>query len=202
MCIIRPFSEYSDQDLLEQLKSSNSKALEALYELYYVQLCQIAFRKLGDEALVEELVQDVFLNLWIKRKELDANGSLFAYLYATLRNRALHEIRARIIKERHYLHIAELGKGHLPDPEDDYVAKETELKVMKVIESLPAQCREAFRLSREEQLSYKAIAARMNISVNTVEKHIGKALKILKRELKDYDAPVITIIGLLALYKL
>lgn len=114
----------------------------------------------------------------------------------------MHEIRAKMIKARHYLHIAEQDKGHSADPEDDYVAKETERKVMKVIDSLPAQCREAFRLSREEQLSYKAIAARMNISVNTVEKHIGKALKILKRELKDYDIPVITLIGLLALCRI
>ncbi|MNK28395.1 ECF RNA polymerase sigma factor SigW [compost metagenome] len=188
--------------MLEQLKSGSSKALEALYELYYVQLCQIAFRKLGDETLVEELVQDVFLNLWIKRHTLDSEGSLFAYLYATLRNRALHEIRARMIKDRHYLQIAGQDKGYSADPEDDLMAKETELKVMKVIESLPVQCREAFRLSREEQLSYKAIAERMNISVNTVEKHIGKAIKILKRELKNYNAPVITLIGLLALYRL
>lgn len=185
--------------MLEQLKSGNSKALEAVYKRYYVQLCQVAFRKLEDEALVEELVQDVFLNLWTKRKELDVNGSLIAYLYATLRNKALHEIRAKIIKARHYLHISERGKGYSADPEDDYVAKEMARKVMEVVESLPTQCREAFLLSREEQLSYKAIAARMHISVNTVEKHIGKALKILKRELKDYNMPIITLIGLLTL---
>lgn len=188
--------------MLEQLQSGDNKALETLYRLYYVQLCQVAFKKLGDELLVEELVQDVFLNLWAKRNDLDVNGSLIAYLYATLRNRALHEIRAKMIQSRHYLQIQQQHSAQIPNPEDDYVAKETELKVMKVIESLPAQCREAFRLSREEQLSYKAIAAQMNISVNTVEKHIGKALKILKRELKDYNAPVITLIGLLALYKL
>lgn len=86
--------------------------------------------------------------------------------------------------------------------EDDYVAKETELKIKQVIESLPTQCREAFILSREEQLSYKAIAERMNISVNTVEKHIGKALKRLRDEFKDHNVSVVLLLGLLALYRL
>lgn len=172
-----------------------------MYAGYYLQLCRVAYKKLGDEALVEELVQDVFLNLWVKRMDLDITGSLSAYLYATLRNKALHELRGRIIRSKHYTQAQHGESVYAANLEDDYVVKETELKIRQVIDSLPQQCREAFILSREEQLSYKAIAERMNISVNTVEKHIGKALKRLRMEFKDYNIPIVVLLGLLAIYR-
>ncbi|WP_255564074.1 RNA polymerase sigma-70 factor [Pedobacter sp. HMWF019] len=188
--------------MLKQLHADNIKAFETVYGMFYVQLCRVAYKKLGDEALVEELVQDVFLNLWVKRKSLDTEGNLQAYLYATLRNKALSELRNRLLRSQHYIKVREEGGMFSVNIEDEYVARETELKIKKIIDSLPPQCREAFILSREEQLSYKAIAERMNISVNTVEKHVGKALKKLRTEFKDYNTPIIILLGLLALYRL
>lgn len=184
------------------MHADNIKAFEIVYSLYYVQLCRVAYKKLGDEELVEELVQDVFLNLWVKRKSLDTEGNLQAYLYATLRNKALSELRSRLLRSQHYIKAREEGEIFSVNVEDDYVARETELKIKKIVDSLPPQCREAFILSREEQLSYKAIADRMNISVNTVEKHVSKALKKLRTEFKDYNTPIIILLGLLAIYRL
>lgn len=184
------------------MHADNIKAFETVYGLYYVQLCRVAYKKLGNEELVEELVQDVFLNLWVKRRILDTEGNLQAYLYATLRNKALSELRNRLLRSRHHIKAMEEENMYSINVEDDYVARETELKIKKVVDSLPPQCREAFILSREEQLSYKAIAERMNISVNTVEKHVSKALKKLRTEFKDYNTPVIILLGLLAIYRL
>lgn len=154
------------------------------------------YRRIPNESTAEEIVQDVFVNLWNKRAQLDVSGNIGAYLYATLRNKVLHELRARFIIDRHTQQLQQTGQPlYADDLHSQINAREVEQKINTVIQGLSPQCREAFTLSRFEHLSYKAIAERMNISVNTVEKHIGKALHILRHELREYDTPLVLLIG-------
>lgn len=136
---------------------------------------------------MEELVQDVLINLWNKAPSLDLNGNVQAYLFATLRNKVLHALRSRMLAARRTAPL-EAARQEIPEPDCDGAAllqaKELEQTLQTIIDDLSPQCREAFTLSRFEQLSYKSIAQRMNISVNTVEKHIGKALHILRERLE------------------
>lgn len=166
------------------MQKGKDKAFEALYERYYLPLCKKAFLRIPSVQRVEEIVQDVFVNLWAKTSSLDAGGNVRAYLYATLRNKILHELRtestrlfyAEEIKKQKQRQDGSLFLGKI-------YARETETYITQIIQSLPAQCREAFRLSRYEYLSYKEIAERMQLSTSTVEKHVGKALRILRTKL-------------------
>lgn len=138
--------------------------------------------------LVEEIVQDVFVNLWQKASSLDTGGNVKAYLFATLRNRILFELRTEANRNLFLNKLyqkASVRSEH--DELEKIYAKETEDKIHFVIATLPPQCRDAFMLSRFESLSYKEISERMGISVNTVEKHIAKALKILREKLGKWE---------------
>jgi RNA polymerase sigma-70 factor (ECF subfamily) len=182
------------------MQQGNEQALSELYHRYYAPLCIKAYKRIPSTPVVEEIVQDVFVNFWAKSATLDIQGNIKAYLYATLRNKVLHELRTAYNRARYAEIIRQLQAQSTDDQSLDAIyAKETECRINQVISSLSPQCREAFRLSRFEHLSYKEIATYMNISVNTVEKHIAKALSILRSKLNEYGDIAIVIALLISL---
>lgn len=136
-----------------------------------------------DEA--EETVQNMFVNLWQKREQLEIS-SVKAYCYRAVHNECLNKIKHGKIK----MSYADEYKSLAPVKHDSAVkelhAKELGVQIEEAIESLPEQCRAVFRLSRFENLKYTEIAEHLGISVKTVENHMGKALKILREKLRDY----------------
>jgi RNA polymerase sigma-70 factor (ECF subfamily) len=150
---------------------------------------------------VEEIVQDVFVNFWTKAPSLDLNGNVKAYLYATLRNKVLHELRTAATRAFYAEKIKLLTRQDKEcDSLDMLYARENERYINHLISTLSPQCKEAFLLSRYEHLSYKEIAQRMRLSVNTVEKHVSKALRILKNKLSEHGNIAIIILFILSFY--
>lgn len=138
------------------------------------------------ESIVEEIVQDVFVTLWQKASELDANGNVVAWLYATLRYKVLHELRTESNRKFYEGKAIQLSNELQATNQDNILErKQLSNKIKTAIDELPQQCKTAFVLSRFENKSYSEIAAIMNISVKTVEKHISKALEHLREELKE-----------------
>ncbi|HEY4198675.1 MAG TPA: RNA polymerase sigma-70 factor [Mucilaginibacter sp.] len=180
-------AQHTDKELLEMIAQKNERALTLLHNRYYEALCTTAYKKVPDEPAVEEIVQDVFVVLWEKSAQLDMNGDVKSYLFATLRNKVLHEIRSRIAKTNLAALFQPVEEISAIDASDLLQAKELEQRLHAAIEELSPQSREAFKLSRFEQLPYKIIANRLNISVGTVEKHISKALSILRKEFGELD---------------
>lgn len=186
----------TDKQLIELIAQGDEAAFTAIYHRYYLALTRSGFKRLQNEFVVEELVQDVFINLWNKAGELDPEGNIKSYLFATLRNKVLHELRASMVIAKHAKIICQQQNYFAEDANSLMHTRHLEEKFESIVKELPPQCREAFTLSRFEELSYKSIAERMDISVNTVEKHIGKALNILRRAFKEYD---ITLLALLSM---
>jgi RNA polymerase sigma-70 factor (ECF subfamily) len=185
--------------LLKLISKDDERAYETLYYRYYSYLCNKAYKRIAEEKVVEELVQDVFINCWHKRHEFDLDGNISAWLFATLRNKVLHELRSTYNRHLHTSRLKVLAEENTINDVPDYLdAKTLEAKILHVINSLPAQCQQAFRLSRFENISYKEIALRMNISVKTVEKHISKALQVLKSELHEYNLGLILLFWVLS----
>ena len=170
------------------IAQKNGQALSVLYDRYYVALCKTAFKRIPDECVVEEIVQDVFMVLWVKADTLVGNYDLQRYLFAVLRNKVLYELRTRISSTAKASFYKIVDEFYDVNASDILQAKELEQKVNEVIEGLSPQSREAFKLSRFEQMSYKKIAEEMNVSVGTVEKHISKALSILRKEVGELDS--------------
>lgn len=191
---IMSISTFTDRQLMELIASRDQAAFTVLYHRYYELLACSGFKRLQNESVIEELVQDVFINLWDKAAELDHDGNIRSYLFATLRNKVLHELRASMVIAKHARIICQQQNQFSADSDSLLHSRHLEERFELVVKELPPQCREAFTLSRFEDLSYKSIAERMNISVNTVEKHIGKALGILRQAFKEYDITLLVLL--------
>ncbi|RPD39245.1 RNA polymerase sigma-70 factor [Chitinophaga barathri] len=158
-------------------------AFERLFREHHAHCLAFAIHYTGDPYEAEEVVQLVFSQLWEKRETIMINGSERSYLFTAIRNTAISQWRKQNVRSE-----KEQSFGRM---QDDTVhmsmqARELEQKLHTALEKLPERCREVFILSRKEQLKYAEIATVMNISVKTVENQMGKALKILHQELREY----------------
>ncbi|GHU95156.1 DNA-directed RNA polymerase sigma-70 factor [Bacteroidia bacterium] len=174
------------EDLTAQIKIGDQQAYEAVFKSWYEPLCAYACSLLHNMDDAEEVTQKMFCTLWDKRAMLDVQTSLKAYLYKAVHNACLNHIKHRKVRNMYqteFLHSHEESDNRSSNL---LIYSELELALQRAVEQLPAQCRAAFVLSREEQLSYPEIAERLHISRNTVENHISKALRLLRQALKEF----------------
>lgn len=177
--------------LPEQLQTENLSlgditAFEMLFRTYYQPLCNYAYTFLQDREDAEEVVQSTFLLVWEKKDVLAIRTSVRPYLYAMVRNACLNVIKHEKIKQRHAGEELALADRSHDSVSHTVASNELEYRIKEAMEALPEQCRMVFKLSRFEELKYSEIAAQLSISVKTVENHMGKALKIMREQLKDY----------------
>jgi len=156
------------------------------FKSYYQPLCNYAYSFLQDKEEAEEIVQSTFISVWEKRETLSIRTSAKSYLYAMVRNACLNVIKHEKIKQRYVNEELAMASPGYESVAHAVTSSELEGRIQEAIETLPEQCRLVFKLSRFEDLKYSEIAEQLNISVKTVENHMGKALKIMREQLKDY----------------
>jgi RNA polymerase sigma-70 factor (ECF subfamily) len=175
-----------EPDTMKQLSFLNLNSFESIFREYYQMLCAYAYRFVNDSDTAEEIVQDLFYKLWEKRSELQINTSVKSYLFSAVHNRCLKYIEHRHVetkyKNYYLLHESEVDN----EPQQHTNVNELQGIIEQTLESLPERCNRIFRLNRFEGLKYHEIAARLSISIKTVEANMGKALKVLRKNLKDY----------------
>lgn len=178
---------------LHLIKSGDEQAFEQLFKAQYPALCGYARKYLDDLDQAEEIVQEMFFNFWQKREKVEINISAEAYLFRSVRNSCLNYLKHLKIREEHRLATKEeiLRKEH--EVHDNVVALELQEKIEKVIEEMPPERKKIFKMSRYEELKYKEIAEKLNLSVKTVEAQMGKALKYLRLHLSEYLSVAIII---------
>ncbi|MDR0394077.1 MAG: RNA polymerase sigma-70 factor [Tannerella sp.] len=180
------------KDFINKLKKGDEKTYRLLYDRYYVMLCKTAYQYVPDIYLSESFVNDVIFHLWEQRTSINIHTSLKNYLVKSVINMCIKHINKE--KREQSLDdvlISRFDDYQLSDPDAEYPLNElmfNDLKKTyhKALALLPEECREVFRLSRMEELSYPEIADKLNISVNTVKYHIKNALAKLRELLKDY----------------
>lgn len=161
----------------------NVSEFETLFKANYADLCLTAIRIVRDKDIAEDVVQEVFLQIWKKRDDLDFQISLKAYLHKSVINHSLnYHARQKSVLKREETYHQETALD-VNDTEQKVFSQETQQRIDQVINSIPEACRRVFVLSRHENLSYKQIAETLDISVKTVENHITKALRILRTNL-------------------
>jgi RNA polymerase sigma-70 factor (ECF subfamily) len=178
--------ELSEKQVLEKFRQGNQSTFEMIFRAYYQPLCRYAFSFLNNKEEAEEVVQTVFVSVWEKRTALQIETSLKAYLYRMVRNSCLNVIKHEKVKLQHAAHEMYVGEVAAESVMQKVQATELETKITQAIQALPEQCRLVFQLSRFEELKYQEIADQLQISVKTVENHMGKALKLMREQLKDY----------------
>ncbi len=173
------------KEILQLLQSDDPSTVKKLFYQYYPFLCQNVYRIVKDRAIAEDLAQDTFFKFWNKRNELKIEISIKAYLRKMAVNEALYYLRKNKKFQKEEVTVLQYVAND-DNVEEQILHQELEEKIAEAIALLPPRCQEVFKLSRFEELTYKEIAARLDISVKTVENQMGKALKVLKAALKQY----------------
>jgi RNA polymerase sigma-70 factor (ECF subfamily) len=177
---IKNYHNDSDPELISLWKEGDEKAFECLYKRYVVYLTNIATKKTTSIDIAKDCVQEVFLSVYHRKDELQTTTSLKSYLYTALQHKIYNHYQ-KVLTRIKYEQAASVNLKIVGNNlNEEFESKDLEKQIQEKILSLPPQCRKVFLLSREEQLPYKEIAKQLNISVNTVDQHIQKALRILK----------------------
>lgn len=169
-------------------------AFSGIYDLYFPKLLRFTQTYMIREEEAEHIVQDLFLYLWEHRDVLSSLRNLNAYLFTLIRNRCIDYLRKEMNREERRGTLSEVENKEIElklyslemFDEDQLSDADIEELLQRAIANLPERCREIFIMSRLQNLRYKEIAAKLNISPNTVENQIVIALRKLKEELKDY----------------
>jgi RNA polymerase sigma-70 factor (family 1) len=167
-------------------KSGKDDAFSILYDRYVLKLLSIAINKTKDREDAEELVQNCFFKFYERKREIEANTVVFAYLYVVLKNQILNYHRSLLVRQKYeryaLANLNEVDNSLIENLE----SQEFERELANAIDLLPAKCQKVFLLSRECHFTNKEIATTLSISENTVEQHMRKALGRLRSSLKQY----------------
>jgi RNA polymerase sigma-70 factor (ECF subfamily) len=186
----KEYQLWPDARLLEHLRLDDRKAFDILYHKYSSKLFYAAYNLFRDKDVCEDLVQELFIDLWTKRNQLNIT-SLEGYLKVAIRHKVLYYIRSQkasvdisVIETlvEKYSADSKVFQNDIAHLLEDGVAQ------------LPEKCREIFTLSRKEYLTNKEIASRLNISIKTVENQITIALRYLRTGLTDYLPSVLAVL--------
>ena len=169
---------YSEENLVRRLSEGDEKAFKFLFDLYYRPLTVFALKYLGDVEEAKEIVQDLFVRIWLRRDALQIKFSLKMYLYQSVRNACLNFLESSKVAQRRMQEYTTPEFSNDNALENLLVAEQEEL-LMRAIDRLPEKCREIFLLSRMKRVPNQHIADQLNISVKTVEGQISIALKRL-----------------------
>lgn len=178
------YHTYNEEQLIAFLRSGDHAAFTEIYNRYWEKLADAAFQRLRSREDAEEVVQEVFVSLYIRREEVNPKSTIEAYLKTALKFKVIDAYRAQ---QLHYNHIDNLiQEASLPPllADDQLDIKELKKRVREAADKLPEKCREVFMMSRYEQLSHQEIADRTGITTSTVKKHLHKAMQILREEFK------------------
>jgi RNA polymerase sigma-70 factor (ECF subfamily) len=178
---------YSDEELMMEIKADNLFAFDVLYRKYSKRLNKFGYSILKSKEETENLIQDVYLNLWENRYHVEKASSVKSYLFTIAYNSAITLIRKKARESKFIEYVKTLQ-----ETSNDSVSMEVEYneltnKLDKIIEDLPRRQKEIYKLHRVKGLKYNEIAQNLNVSVNTIECQMSRALKTIRAKLGNYS---------------
>jgi RNA polymerase sigma-70 factor (ECF subfamily) len=191
--------DLQNEIITKLLAKRDESAFEQVFKSHFKNLHAYAFTILKDEDEAEEMVQQVFFKLWDRTETLSLDGSVTAYLYRAVHNESLNYIKHQRVRTNHRLHVAYSMRNESDNASKKVLAAEQERKLLTALNELPEQCRTIFQMSRFDELKYREIATKLDISIKTVESQMGKALKILRTQLSDF-LPILIILLIKAIF--
>jgi RNA polymerase sigma-70 factor (ECF subfamily) len=174
------YANFDDGKLVDLLRSDDYAAFNEIYKRHGANLYLYAHKLLPDTCDAEDTVQEILSYIWTKRGELHITGSLASYLYTSVRHKALNLISRHKLMGRYLASLGDFMETGTCITDENIREKELLRIIDKTVAELPPKMRQIFELSRNEQLSQKLIAEKLNLSNKTVKKQVSNALKILR----------------------
>ncbi len=182
------------QNTTTQAIFREEKAFRQLFDAYFERIHILCLRYIRNNSLAEETAMDTMFLIWRNRQRIDEIDNQDAYIFRIAHNAIISTIRK---KHTSFQSLEEIGEPALPStdrsPYYDLQLKELQNVYNEAVASLPRKRREIFRMHREMQLSYTAIASRLNISPRTVEHQVASALQTIQKAMKEYGVHVIMV---------
>lgn len=175
---------HTEKELVKKLKEGDSFAFEVLFYKYRNKIKGFALKIVPAQIDPEEIVQEVFVRVWLKKEAIDPEKDFQSYLFSIAKNLVLDHLKSAVNRKLYFVGEHFQQDLLVEDGLEASISEESEVKLQKLINEIPERRREIFRLSRFEGLSYKQIAERLNISENTVDSQIRNALAFLRKEFR------------------
>ncbi|MFY0686068.1 MAG: RNA polymerase sigma-70 factor [Cyclobacteriaceae bacterium] len=171
--------------LVSRLINKDKRAFELVYNQNFGLMVSYAMRFIDTREEAEEIVQEVFVKFWDKCESLEENSSVKSYLYRSVHNTCLNQLKHEKVKDAYKTYVINYMEEGVSYEMEEQEQSDVMMRITEEINNLPPRCSEIFKLSRFEGLKYQEIADHLSISVKTVEVQMGKALKVLRQTLKD-----------------
>jgi len=176
----------TDQELALLIKKGDIRAFDKIYEKYSTRLYIFINGIIKSQKDSEDIVQEVFFKIWNNREKINEFLSLQSFLFTIAYNTTISILRKRINEYNYIEYVKSIQTAkELSTGEAELEFKELNDHLTSILNKLPKRQKEVFLLNRHDELSYKEIAERLGISVNTVENHMVKALKFLRANIKS-----------------
>lgn len=177
---------HTEKELIQKLAEGDSFAFEVLFYKYRNKVKGFAVKMVPAQVDPEEIVQEVFVKLWLKKETLNPEKDFQSYLFSIAKNLILDHLKSAVNRKLYYV-SEHFQQDLLVDDGTENLLKEgVEERLQQLINEIPERRREIFRMSRFEGMSYKQIAERLNISENTVDSQIRNALAFLRKEFRKF----------------
>ncbi|MEX2404727.1 MAG: RNA polymerase sigma-70 factor [Balneolales bacterium] len=173
----------TDQVRLDLIRKGDEQAFEKLFKQYYFPLTRFAWRFIESKAIAEELVQDLFTEIWENRETWDFTGELRPYLYRKIKHKCLNHFKHQKVKHKYdgqWMEQWETSFINFEDQERDQQLKLLREAINSAVDDLPSKSKMTYKLHRHDGLTYPEIAEVLNISIKTVESHMTSAMKQLR----------------------
>jgi len=190
-------------ELFDQIKTGDQKALELLFSIYFFRLNDFARKVIKDDGISQDIVLEVFAKVWERRAETES-FNIEAFLFRLVRNRCIDYIKhLKVVNNR--MQDIQISSRYEELYRIDFIGnepyvlieKELQLKIEQTIQNLPERCREVFILSRLNGMKNKEIAEKLNISIKNVERHLHRALQSFLKNFSE-EFPIALIILVLS----
>ncbi|MDP2113497.1 MAG: RNA polymerase sigma-70 factor [Bacteroidota bacterium] len=175
---------HTEKELVKKLKEGDSFAFEVLFYKYRNKVKGFAIRLVPAQIDPEEIVQEVFVKVWLKKEAVDPEKDFQSYLFSITKHLILDHLKSAVNRKLYFVGDHFQQDVLADEGLESSLVEHAEEKLQQLIKEIPERRREIFLLSRFEGLSYKQIAERLNISENTVDSQIRNALNFLRKEFR------------------
>jgi len=182
---VNQFNNHTDEELLNFVQNSDKSAFEEIYNRHWHRLYNVAVKVLKSQEEAEEILQDIFLKLWIRREEIKVLN-LSNYLMSSVKKKIIDSIRSKIVQQKYWNYYRQFMPQSVDETESTVVFNELTNEIQQAIQQLPKKSQQVFRLNRLEGRSVSEIADFLKLSERAIEYHLTKSLKQLRAHLKDF----------------
>lgn len=183
--MIKEINKYDENELANRLIQGDEHAFCVLYALYKNRIIAFIYGFIKSKEVAKDLFQDTFVSLWQNRTFIESGTSFSSYLFSITRNRVYNYMRDEAFHQRILETVHAESSELTNETSQTIIVNDLNQHIQKAMNALSPKQREIFLMSRQQNLSHKEIAKKLNISVNTVQQHIYLSLKIVKKYVSD-----------------